>query len=151
MPWCMRPYSRDPQWSQKVGLEYVCTLNLCLLLRSWREGQIKTIYSFNYLIVYWIKHFDVNIFNTEVLPCSVLGFRLVMRERKRDLNYVSDKKPSHTVLCSINRTIFMHRHSMHMHKQTQILYFPSGSLSLSLKVQRKGFILKWLFHWEPIS
>lgn len=67
-----------------------------------------------------------------------------MRERKRDLNYVSDKKPSHTVLCSINRTSFMH-------KQTQILYFPSGSLSLSLKVQRKGFILKWLFHWEPIS
>lgn len=29
MPWWMRPYSSEPQWSQKVGLEYVCTLNMC--------------------------------------------------------------------------------------------------------------------------
>ena len=27
-PWCTRPASRDPQWSQNVGLLYVWTLNL---------------------------------------------------------------------------------------------------------------------------
>ena len=26
----MRPYSKDPQWSQNVGLLYVCVFNLCL-------------------------------------------------------------------------------------------------------------------------
>lgn len=41
IPWWMRPYSRDPQWSQKVGLPYVWILNLCLLLGSW-EGWQKT-------------------------------------------------------------------------------------------------------------
>lgn len=35
IPWCMSPYSREPQWSQNVGLEYVCTLNLCLLRGSY--------------------------------------------------------------------------------------------------------------------
>ena len=28
-PWLRRPYSREPQWSQKVGLEYEWGRNLC--------------------------------------------------------------------------------------------------------------------------
>lgn len=39
IPWWMSPYSNEPQWSQKVGLEYVWILNLCLLRGSWEENK----------------------------------------------------------------------------------------------------------------
>lgn len=41
IPWWMRPYSSEPQWSQKVGLPYVWILNLCLLLGSWFKRNTR--------------------------------------------------------------------------------------------------------------
>lgn len=115
------------------------------ILERWTEKNIVLISLFNCL-VRWQKHFDAFSY-LKKRGMHTQFLEMVGHERKKKrfkLAYVSDKKPYHTVLCSINRTSFMH-------KQTQILYFPFGSLPLSLKVQRKGFILKWLFHWEPIS
>lgn len=40
MPWCITPYRSEPQWSQKVGLLYVCTLKRCLVRESCRYTHI---------------------------------------------------------------------------------------------------------------
>lgn len=45
-PWWYKPYSREPQWSQNVGLEYEYVLNSCLVrvsyIEHWQINQFVT-------------------------------------------------------------------------------------------------------------
>lgn len=53
-PWCIRPYSKEPQWSQNVGLEYVWILKWCGDTGICKRGENRGIRTHNKLEKKWL-------------------------------------------------------------------------------------------------